>query len=504
MLVAGCAKEPVVETIPEETQSHLTFDITVNRENPATRAVQTGWENGDKIYLFFFDKYTDDSCINHLTMTYDGSGWSYEFSNANMESDLLSTTEGSIFAIYLPSVTPSFSSATPIGLGRSVKIQYADGSRAISYTSASAEYTITGSKMSATLNMSLDPDFVQFFIPGISEGSMDNYTFRCNHLKSKTPTYITIGDKQLSPTVGNNNEILYGFPYKGGLIFCGVLDDCYGQSADYVFTVTDDKGNLTSSDDVVYTKTFKGKTLDQKDAVALPALSSWIETRPDGKTYINGHEGVDMGNGLYWATENITTNEGNICYFAWGEIYTKTDYNWESYFDGTLYYVETEYGTTAWRKDFTHYSFAINKTRIEPQDDVATQRWGGTWRIPTEAEWQWLLDNCNCVTGKNITGPGMDNEPGAIFVSKINVDKQILLRAWGRKLGKSPSGDGSDIILNIGEEGYYWSSDLDSYYSGGTHPSTWAHNLHFYVSDNSFLVTSSMRDTGYCIRPVAD
>ena len=53
LLMAGCSKEQdVKEPRQEEAPRHLAVNITVNHDSD-TRAVKTGWESGDKIYVFF-------------------------------------------------------------------------------------------------------------------------------------------------------------------------------------------------------------------------------------------------------------------------------------------------------------------------------------------------------------------------------------------------------------------------------------------------------------------
>ena len=51
---------------------------------------------------------------------------------------------------------------------------------------------------------------------------------------------------------------------------------------------------------------------------------------------------------------------------------------------------------SGWSKYNTKSSYGIvdNKTTLEPSDDAATVKLGGAWRMPTDAEWQELIDNC--------------------------------------------------------------------------------------------------------------
>lgn len=88
----------------------------------------------------------------------------------------------------------------------------------------------------------------------------------------------------------------------------------------------------------------------------------------------NGHEYVDLGLSVKWATCNVgaTTPEDYGDYFAWGEISPKTEYNW-----GTYKYRSVN--------KLTKYCFATasgiadNKTTLELSDDAAYVNWGKGW-----------------------------------------------------------------------------------------------------------------------------
>lgn len=107
----------------------------------------------------------------------------------------------------------------------------------------------------------------------------------------------------------------------------------------------------------------------------------------------NGHKFVDLGLSVKWATANIGANkpEDHGDYFAWGEVINKSEYqfDWNTYKwsngdenDLTKYNTKEEKGVVD------------NKIVLERKDDAAFARWGGNWRIPTEAEWQELIDYC--------------------------------------------------------------------------------------------------------------
>ena len=150
-------------------------------------------------------------------------------------------------------------------------------------------------------------------------------------------------------------------------------------------------------------------------------------------------DAVDLGLSVKWANMNVgaTTPEGYGDYFAWGETSTKETYNWSTYFD------LNDGGNT-----FTKYNNDGGKKVLDPEDDAAHVNWSGSWRIPTEAEWQELLDNCtwtwtklNGVNGYKVTS----NKAGY-------TDKFIFLPAAGSRLDSS--------LGLVGSDGYYWSSSL--------------------------------------------
>ena len=153
-------------------------------------------------------------------------------------------------------------------------------------------------------------------------------------------------------------------------------------------------------------------------------------------------EAVDLGlpSGLKWATMNVGASkpEGRGEYFAWGETEPKTDYSWETYkwCNGSK---------TTLTKYVTDYGTVDNKTVLDPEDDAAHVNWGESWRMPTDAEWTELRENC---TWTWTTQSGVQ---GGLMKSKTN-GNSIFLPAVGYRSG----------TRNYDGDGYYWSSSLDT------------------------------------------
>ena len=196
----------------------------------------------------------------------------------------------------------------------------------------------------------------------------------------------------------------------------------------------------------------------------------------DDDDYINGHEYVDLGLSVKWATCNVGASmpEEYGGYYAWGETGEKSEYDWDTYkwCNGsghtlTKYCTDSDDG----RVD--------NKTTLEPSDDVAHVKWGGSWRMPTKDEIEELHDKCswtwttvNGVNGYKVIGPNGNS---------------IFLPAAGHR-------NGSGLIYR-GTYGYYWSSSLDVRYC------YLAYDLYFY--DSYHDLSDSRRIDGLSVRPVS-
>lgn len=183
----------------------------------------------------------------------------------------------------------------------------------------------------------------------------------------------------------------------------------------------------------------------------------------------DGHIYVDLGlpTGTLWATMNIgaTSPEDYGDYFAWGETETKTDYSWSSY----------TYGTES---NLTKYNATDGKTTLEPTDDAAAVNWGNGWRMPTDAEWQELLNFTN------YTWTTQNGVNGLLFIGSN--DNSLFLPAAGYREGSS--------LGWVGGNGIYWSSSLTMYYTQDAGC--------FFLSEFTNLLDGNERFYGYSVRPV--
>ena len=198
----------------------------------------------------------------------------------------------------------------------------------------------------------------------------------------------------------------------------------------------------------------------------------------------NGHEWVDLGLSVKWATCNIGASSPSAYgdYYAWGETSTKSSYTWENYrfrtsgdsYDNVKF---NKYNTQSDRGSVD------NRTTLELSDDVARQKWGGSWRMPTVKEFQELIDNCTW------TWTTMNGVNGYKVTSKKSgySSRSIFLPAAGRRYDTS--------LDYAGERGTYWSSSL---FAGQPYS---ALGLSF-SSGGHYAGYNGLRYSGQSVRPV--
>lgn len=173
-----------------------------------------------------------------------------------------------------------------------------------------------------------------------------------------------------------------------------------------------------------------------------------------------GHEWVDLGLSVKWATCNVGASTpgdyGN--YYAWGETSTKREYT-----TSNCASIGKSWG-----------DIGGNSSR-----DAARANWGGNWRMPTKAEFQELVDNCTW------TWTTQDGHKG-YRVTGENGQSIFLPAAGGRDC---------DTYYDD-ENGFYWSSTP---YESDTDN---ACLLYFYEGLQG--VIWSYRELGLSVRPVLE
>ena len=227
----------------------------------------------------------------------------------------------------------------------------------------------------------------------------------------------------------------------------------------------------TTSADEEYTASLASKTLVAGKAYRY-TVSEFLVAPPKRGTE-NGYTWVNLGlpSGLKWATMNVgaqsETDYGD--YFAWGETETKSTFNWDTYKYGSSIYSVTKYCVNS------TYGIVDNKTTLLPEDDAATQNWGGAWRMPTRTEQLELLNNSYRVWTSSYNGTGVAGY--IVYVPKSPSDKGQVVFANNVPSSSYSLSDlhiflpaaGNAGRSNIGTVGEYWgATNDDASYDGHT------------------------------------
>ena len=154
---------------------------------------------------------------------------------------------------------------------------------------------------------------------------------------------------------------------------------------------------------------------------------------------------IDLGLSVKWADRNIGAKspEDYGDYFAWGEITSKSDYTWATYklCNGasnklTKYNNNPDFGTVD------------NKSILLQSDDVAHEKLGGKWRMPTWEEMEEMLEETDWseTTVNGVKG---------FLVTSLKNRKSIFLPSAGGIEGTEFRFRNTNI--------YYWTSEVVPY-----------------------------------------
>ena len=157
-------------------------------------------------------------------------------------------------------------------------------------------------------------------------------------------------------------------------------------------------------------------------------------------TQVSSEKAVDLGLSVKWASCNVgaTSPEQLGDMFAWGETTTKEQYKEDNY----LYYVSTT-------DSYMDIGLDIKGTDY----DAAHVKWGGSWRMPTRAEfdelmkkcqWEWV--NLNGINGYKVIG----KNGNSIFLPVEKNNHYWTSDIWPSEQLKGKSESARDIFLDNG------------------------------------------------------
>lgn len=190
---------------------------------------------------------------------------------------------------------------------------------------------------------------------------------------------------------------------------------------------------------------------------AFSAITEFPKPHVSLSNEYNGNEFVDLGlpSGTLWAKVNVGANSetDNGLYFQWGD---------------TVGYIKNQVGRGEEQKSFGLADYKYNKSRTNlvsastmtkynaddgltvllESDDAAVANMGGSWRMPTEEEYQELLDNTTNKWVDDYNGSGVN---GRLFTSKVN-SRTLFFPTSGFFFNGN--------VYYVGSSGDFWCSSL--------------------------------------------
>lgn len=288
--------------------------------------------------------------------------------------------------------------------------------------------------------------------------------FAAGSIKTVNFSYVSASDRYVVPIIEwgiSKDDVEKN--YMEGFENVEMTEECLiyrDETNDYMISYSFEEGMLSSSCVIIPSNAATEKLVNEWMSLYMPVKSdgnAYIYSSENGKTlvsvnnengyysigwskvvtrgFVNGHEYVDLGLSVRWATCNVGAEspEEYGGYYAWGETKEKERYDDDTYeYENETYYNYDGSSYVAGR--FLGYD--ISNTKY----DVASVKWGEGWRMPTVKELYELITLClweeaevNGVEGSLATGPNgnsvfFPNGGNKNFVSGSS--KDVRCRLW--------------------------------------------------------------------------
>ena len=198
---------------------------------------------------------------------------------------------------------------------------------------------------------------------------------------------------------------------------------------------------------------------------------------------------VEIG-GIKWATMNIGANsetDGGL-YFQWGDV---EGYSSSQVGSGTdqksFNWIDYKYGngtSSPGASGMSKYNSTDGKTTLEDTDDASKVILKGSWRLPTQEEFQTLISSTTRSWKSNYNSTGVK---GTLLTSKADSNIKLFFPIGGFAQNNNINSSNAD--------GFYWSSTLSDGKNEGRS---------LCLNSGNFLMDGQERNRGHFIRAVLD
>lgn len=226
----GCRQEPV---LPDNgtfvDPAKLRLNLSIRHPDGATKGVKTGWENDDKVFIFFSGCTT-----GYITTTWNGTEWAAEYAGTPTPG-----TSGYLHAVYLPYGNDAYATYS----GTESKWTFSEGTDTYYFYASNVPYTVEtiGEEevLSATVQMVNPSTYVQFYIPYANAAG--TVQFACNALCPAVLSGISASDGNVTASIGDAGTPVTGYADilagEEGYYVSGIPVTTDSETADYYFAL---------------------------------------------------------------------------------------------------------------------------------------------------------------------------------------------------------------------------------------------------------------------------
>ena len=489
-LMAGCQRIEEDNRCLDEKVFHASFETPgVETKTYLDSDHKLLWTADDRLSIFDGNAYNQQ--YRFKGNTGDNSGDFDEVHTSGLHSGNDISTN---YAVYPYAENVKISNGEKITLSLPAVQQYADKSFGLGANTMVAVTNGTGDNFLAFKNLC-----GYLVIKLYGEGTVRNITLKGNNGEKIAGAATVTASYGQSPSVSMNDAATTGITVASGNgVTLGTTAKTATEFWFCIPPVTFSKGfsiRVTNTVGGVMEKSISSSRSISRNTISSMSALEVEFTEPVTPV----PEMVDLGlpSGLKWASFNLGASKPEEYggYYQWGGLDDVTDTSIYLDWSNCPYHTGSNY-KTGWSKyvpsdESSYWSGSgspDNKTVFGPEDDVAHVKLGGKWRIPTDAEWTELRQNCSWTWTNDYNGTGVK---GYIVTSKITgyTDKSIFLPAAGYR--------NFDSASFVGSYGFYWSSSLDTVVIPHI-----ACSMYFY--SDGVRTDSSSRYGGLSVRPVSE
>ena len=419
----SCNKEQEILIEDPANPTNIQVNITVGDMMPGTKAIKTGWANGDILHVYLDDNVT---ITPDFDLTYDGTKWTASAISAAVEARLKASS-GKLDGFWESSNSCMSSASWEKGSDwmsfperGNIDVTGVMGYLVADFSNV--DYTYDGSTLTASISTWQFRSDAHIVVTGLTGDSWTLYSDDIDNMSSisfhnTSPSYCWVGYYGTGAAYGK----IRGIPNADGLAFVGGWSKALYSGSTLTLYLKDNSSSKIYTFSKVLTSDINPNNATIK-SIKIP-FSKFVW---GGKFTVNGSGGqvyFSQGNLQYQASTatwrfaehqydyigdavgNSTTGDGRATQADWIDLFGWGTSGYENPSDDhDVYYHpwDITYSTTTSSYGPSSVTgFDDSGDNLPLVGDLANYDWGvynaigsypaGTWHTMTAAEWQWLL-----------------------------------------------------------------------------------------------------------------